>query len=284
MDEELRMKKSEGKKKKGVNKEESRYKVGDSVVVKEGTLDPDYYNDIGGWQGRICGIDDSNDDNPMISIEWDSITLKKMPYSVIEDCERDGLTWSMIDLYSTNLRITEPRDKEKEVAEALEMVSEWYNLERFDDSNVESIEDAISTNEQVKEVQAVSKTTGVIIKKKSHTMQMKEHKAVSYLGKETEPDGKLKSYGNTIRIDGHFKGEISAAGTLIVGEEGMIEANIDASCVVISGEIHGNINAAQRVDIQASGRVFGDINAPIVAIDEGGIFEGSCQMPKTKES
>lgn len=63
-----------------------------------------------------------------------------------------------------------------------------------------------------------------------------------------------------------------------------VEANIDASCVVISGEIHGNINAAQRVDIQTSGKVFGDINAPIVAIDEGGIFEGSCQMPKTKES
>ena len=284
MDEEARMKKSEEKKKKGVIKEESRYEVGGSVVVKEGTLDPDYYNDIGGWQGRIYGIDDSNDDDPLISIEWDSITLKNMPYSVIEDCERDGLTWSMIDLYSTNLRITEPRDKEEEVAEAFEMILEWYNLEQFDDSNVESIEDEISTDEEIEEGQTISKTTGITIKKRSHIKKIKEHQMISYLGKEAEPDGKLKSYGNIIRIDGHFKGEISAEGTLIVGEEGMIEANIDASCVVISGEIHGNINADQRVDIQASGKVFGDINSPIVAIDEGGIFEGSCQMPKTKES
>jgi len=279
MDEEI--KENREIKEKGFAREESGYKIGVSVVVKEGTLDPDYYNDIGGWYGRICGIDENNDDDPLISIEWDSITLKDMPYSIIEDCEKDGLTWSVMDLYSTSIRLTEPRDKEKDVAEALEMVSEWYNLEQSENSSVESIKDEKSTNKQVKEAQPVSKATNVIMKKKPHIIKMKEQNSTSYLGKEAKPDGKLKSYENTIRIDGHYKGEISAAGTLIVGKEGMIEANIDVSCVVISGEINGNINAAQRVDIQASGKVFGNINAPVVAIDEGGVFEGSCQMPNS---
>lgn len=283
MDKEVRTEKSEEKGKKGVVKEKARFKAGDSVAVKEGTLDPDYYKDIAGWQGRIYGIDDSNDDDPLISIEWDSITLKNMPYSIIEDCERDGLSWSMMDLYSSNLRHTEPRDKEKDVAEALEMISEWYNSEKFDGSNVESNEDKISTDKQIKEVQDIQKTTGITIKKKSNIMKKKEYQLMAYLGKEMEPDGKLKSHGNTIRIDGHFKGEILAEGTLIIGEEGMIEANIEASCIEISGEIHGNIHADKRVDIYATGKVFGDINSPIVAIDEGGIFEGICQMPKAKE-
>ena len=88
-------KRKKKEKKKGVVKNETtnkpeilpegiKFNVGDSVVVKEGTLDPDYGNDISGWQGRIYGIDDSNYDDPLISIEWDSVTLKNMPRSVID--------------------------------------------------------------------------------------------------------------------------------------------------------------------------------------------------------
>ena len=90
-------KKKETKKKQRVIKNETtdkpeiEFSVDDSVVVKEGTLDPDYDNDISGWQGRIYEIDDSNFDDPLIRIEWDSITLRNMPRSVIEDNKKDGL-------------------------------------------------------------------------------------------------------------------------------------------------------------------------------------------------
>jgi cytoskeletal protein CcmA (bactofilin family) len=111
----------------------------------------------------------------------------------------------------------------------------------------------------------------------------KKDQAITFLGKNTEFEGKL-SFQGTIRIDGHFKGEISNGGHIIVGEEGLIEANMHISYIVISGEVHGNIIADQRVDIHAPGKVFGDIQAPAVVIDEGVIFEGTTRMYQAKES
>jgi len=110
----------------------------------------------------------------------------------------------------------------------------------------------------------------------------KTETTTTFLGKETEFGGKLTFHG-TIRIDGHFKGEISADGSLIVGEGAMIEANMHISYILISGEIHGSIIADQRVDILAPGKVFGNIQAPTVVIDEGAIFEGNCRMHQVKE-
>lgn len=101
------------------------------------------------------------------------------------------------------------------------------------------------------------------------------------LGKETVFEGKLVFHG-TIRVDGHFKGEIVSDGTLIVGQEAMIEADMQVSYVVISGEIHGNILADQRVDLKAPAKVFGNIQAPVVVIDEGVIFEGMTRMYQAK--
>jgi len=112
--------------------------------------------------------------------------------------------------------------------------------------------------------------------KKTETM-------TAFLGKDAEFEGKLTFHG-TIRIEGHFKGEVSADGSLIVGEGAMIEANMHISYILISGEIHGNIIADDRIEIHPAGKVFGDIQAPTVVIDEGGIFEGNCRMHRAKEA
>ena len=104
----------------------------------------------------------------------------------------------------------------------------------------------------------------------------------AFLGKNTEFEGKL-SFSGAVRIDGKFKGEIFTAGTLIIGEAAVIESNVHVSHVIISGEIRGNIVAEKRIEIHAPGKVFGNIQAPVVVIDEGVIFEGNCRMQKTKE-
>lgn len=111
----------------------------------------------------------------------------------------------------------------------------------------------------------------------------KTEKVITFLGKETAFEGKL-TFDGTIRIDGHFKGEILAKGNLIIGEEGMVEADIHVSYIAISGEVHGNITADRRVDIHRPGKVFGNIQAPAVVIDEGVIFEGHTRMYQAKEA
>jgi len=99
----------------------------------------------------------------------------------------------------------------------------------------------------------------------------------AFLGTNTEFDGKL-SFDGAVRIDGRFKGEIHTEGTLIVGETAVIESDIFVSHIVISGEIRGNVTANARIEIKAPGKVFGNIEAPTVVINEGVLFEGSCKM------
>jgi cytoskeletal protein CcmA (bactofilin family) len=99
------------------------------------------------------------------------------------------------------------------------------------------------------------------------------------LGKETEFEGKL-AFTGAVRIDGRFKGEILSEGTLIVGETAYIESDIHASNVIISGEVHGNISAGARIEIYAPGKVFGNLQSPILTVEEGVVFEGNCQMSK----
>ena len=80
-----------------------------------------------------------------------------------------------------------------------------------------------------------------------------------------------------LRIDGRFQGEISSEGTLIIGESAVIRGDIHASCVLVSGEIHGNTIADERIEILKPARVYGDIRSPEIIMDAGAVFEGKCQ-------
>jgi cytoskeletal protein CcmA (bactofilin family) len=106
-------------------------------------------------------------------------------------------------------------------------------------------------------------------------------KTVTFLGKDARFEGKLKFEG-ALRIDGHFEGEVTSNGNLIIGEGALVKADILVSYASISGEFHGNITAEQRIDLHAPGKVFGNIQAPSVVIDEGVIFEGSTRMYQAK--
>ncbi|MFZ7113186.1 MAG: polymer-forming cytoskeletal protein [Desulfatiglandales bacterium] len=110
----------------------------------------------------------------------------------------------------------------------------------------------------------------------------KNEDAVTFLGKGTAFEGTLASRGG-MSIDGHFKGEIRTKGDVLVGKEGMIEADMHVSSVVIRGEVHGNITADRRVEIRVPGKVFGNILAPAVVIDEGVIFEGQTKMYQAED-
>ena len=104
----------------------------------------------------------------------------------------------------------------------------------------------------------------------------------AFLGVNTEFEGKL-TFTGAVRVDGRFKGEIITKGTLIVGELAVIESDIHASHIIVNGEIRGNIMAEKRLEIHASGRVSGNIQTPVLVIDEGVVFNGNCSMEKPIE-
>lgn len=105
---------------------------------------------------------------------------------------------------------------------------------------------------------------------------------VGYIGKGMMVEGRL-SFDSTVRIDGSFKGEISAKGTLVVGESGMVEANVKVESVIVTGEIKGVVEASKRIELQVPGRIIGEVKTPNLIIGDGAILDGSCIMLK-KES
>ena len=99
----------------------------------------------------------------------------------------------------------------------------------------------------------------------------------AFLGKDTEFEGKF-SFMGAVRIDGKFSGEIFSSGTLIVGESANIKSQIHVANMIISGEVHGDIFGENKIEIKVPGKLFGNIQAPKLVIEEGVIFEGNCKM------
>ncbi len=82
----------------------------------------------------------------------------------------------------------------------------------------------------------------------------------------------------TFRIDGKLKGNIISDQTVILGENAMVEGQIEGNRVVISGRFDGVIFAKGRVEIEPKGVVTGEVHAPCMVVDPGGIFDGRCHM------
>lgn len=99
----------------------------------------------------------------------------------------------------------------------------------------------------------------------------------AFLGKDTEFEGKF-SFTGAVRIDGKFNGEIESSGTLIVGETATIQSQIHVADMIISGEVHGDVVAENKLEISVPGKLFGNIQTPKLVIEEGVIFEGKCRM------
>jgi cytoskeletal protein CcmA (bactofilin family) len=98
-----------------------------------------------------------------------------------------------------------------------------------------------------------------------------------FLGNDSSLEGTMEFTGEA-RIDGTFKGAIKGEGRLWIGPSAKVEATIEATQVVISGDVHGDITASDRLEINVPGKLVGNISAPIVMMDEGVNFQGHCHM------
>jgi len=103
----------------------------------------------------------------------------------------------------------------------------------------------------------------------------------AFLGKGAEFTGKLM-FNGSVRIDGDFKGSIFGNGMLVIGEGAEIEADIRVDAVMISGEVHGQIDVKKQIRIYSTGKVSGDLNTPVFSVEEGAFFEGACHMTRSE--
>jgi cytoskeletal protein CcmA (bactofilin family) len=79
-------------------------------------------------------------------------------------------------------------------------------------------------------------------------------------------------------IRGKLSGNIIAKGLLVVDEEAVVEANINASRVVIRGSVKGDVNATEKVEVTVTGKLLGNVKAPEIFMETGCTFNGRCTM------
>ncbi|HEY0546151.1 MAG TPA: polymer-forming cytoskeletal protein [Pyrinomonadaceae bacterium] len=94
-----------------------------------------------------------------------------------------------------------------------------------------------------------------------------------------------------LRVDGTLTGRVSSEdGTLLVGTNGQVDANVKVAVATIHGAVNGDIVASKRIELGRSAKVVGNIQTPALVIEQGAVFEGSCRMlppqgkGKTKET
>ena len=103
----------------------------------------------------------------------------------------------------------------------------------------------------------------------------------AFLDEGSEMEGRYTCTG-TVVIDAKFTGEITSRDTLIVGDQGIVHATVHTAKLVVRGALVGDVTATERVELKRSARVTGDIEAPVVVMEEGAVHDGHCRMTKSK--
>jgi len=93
------------------------------------------------------------------------------------------------------------------------------------------------------------------------------------LSSDVEIKGTVK-FANDLVVDGKIEGEITSEGSLTVGENARIKAEIKTGTIIVYGKVHGNLTATDRVEIKSTAEVVGDIKAKTLSIEAGAIFVG----------
>lgn len=107
-----------------------------------------------------------------------------------------------------------------------------------------------------------------------------KEKVVAFIGQGVEFKGTI-NYTGSVRIDGKLNGEIHTEGTLLVGQQAIITATINAGSVISKGQIVGDITATEKVLLLASANMDGSLNTPRLSIEDGVIFNGTIEMKKS---
>lgn len=135
-----------------------------------------------------------------------------------------------------------------------------------------------ATNVEAKPAAESSAPRGAMTESETLARDIKEGTLSGFVGGGTVVTGEA-NFKAMMRVDGHLSGRVSSSsGTLIVGANGKVDANIEVAVAVIHGTINGDIIATQRLELGRAAKVNGNIQTPSLIIEQGAVFEGSCKM------
>jgi len=98
-----------------------------------------------------------------------------------------------------------------------------------------------------------------------------------FLDEGTELSGELR-FRDVMRVDGRIKGRIVSDNTLIIGETGQVDAEIDCGVVSIRGKVTGQVHGRKRIELLSGCRGEATVVSPRLVIEDGAFFQGDCRM------
>jgi cytoskeletal protein CcmA (bactofilin family) len=134
------------------------------------------------------------------------------------------------------------------------------------------------------ETTSTTATSRAISESDSMARDIKEGRLSGFVGHGTTLTGETEFHA-MLRVDGHLIGTVtSEAGTLIIGTNGQVDANISVAAAMVNGAVNGDIIASEKLHLGRTARVMGNIQSPRLIVEEGAILEGSCSMLKARET
>ncbi len=104
----------------------------------------------------------------------------------------------------------------------------------------------------------------------------------SILALNTRIQGKIEG-DESFLIKGHLEGDVVSKGLVWLDKGGQIQGQVKSPYVIIDGELIGNIESAERVELRTDSRMTGNVETENLAVAEGAVFEGEIHMPKREK-
>ncbi|MFH0905204.1 MAG: polymer-forming cytoskeletal protein [bacterium] len=101
------------------------------------------------------------------------------------------------------------------------------------------------------------------------------------IGHGVKVEGTLQTAGD-IQINGEFKGKLITQGDVVIGEHAVVEADINGQNVYVAGEVVGDVNAIDKLEILETGKISGNVSSSALSVQPGGILMGSSAMHETE--
>lgn len=99
----------------------------------------------------------------------------------------------------------------------------------------------------------------------------------TFIGVDSVFEGKVTTKAS-IRIDGTVIGDIRTEGVVVLTKSGKVVGTIEAENIIVAGVIEGNMSIRDKVNVEPTGEIYGDIVTSKFVIDEESIFQGNCIM------
>jgi cytoskeletal protein CcmA (bactofilin family) len=132
--------------------------------------------------------------------------------------------------------------------------------------------------------EAVAAPSRAITDSESMARDIKEGRLSGFVGHGTVLTGET-NFEAMLRVDGHLMGTVASdSGTLLVGTNGQVDANISVAAAMVNGNVNGDIIATEKIQLGRTARVVGNITTPRLILEDGAVLEGSCSMVKAKEA